>query len=143
MRVLFHLFHDEYALNEIVESHQDLTLFEARYRNDDTGRLPYDPKVLFKIVLFGYDKGIISSRKLAEECNRNMQFMALTSRCSAILIRLKSANSVTWPLPITSPGRAVSSRLQSVAPPTHGWDDLTQSGCGDGLSYTWHCGLNF
>lgn len=34
----------EYALNEIVESHLDLTPFEARYRNDDTGRLAYDPK---------------------------------------------------------------------------------------------------
>ena len=29
----------EYALNEIVESHLDLTPFEARYRSDDTGRL--------------------------------------------------------------------------------------------------------
>ena len=36
----------EYSLNEIVDRHIDLTLFEARYRNDDTGRLAYDPSVL-------------------------------------------------------------------------------------------------
>ncbi len=69
----------EHALNEIVESHLDLTPFSARYSNDETGRLAYDPKVLLKIVLFGYYKGIVSSRKLAEACNRNVQFMALTA----------------------------------------------------------------
>ena len=69
----------EYALNEIVETHLDQTPFAARYRNDETGPLAYDPKVLLKIVLFGYYKGIVSSRKLAEACNRNVQFMALTA----------------------------------------------------------------
>lgn len=46
----------EYALHEIVEQHIDLTPFEARYTNDDTGRLAYDPAVLLKIVLYGYYK---------------------------------------------------------------------------------------
>ena len=32
--------------------------------NDDTGRLAYDPAVLLKIVLYGYYKGIVSSRRL-------------------------------------------------------------------------------
>ena len=36
----------EYALNEIVEEHLDLSVFEWRYRNDETGRLAYDPKML-------------------------------------------------------------------------------------------------
>jgi transposase len=54
----------EYALNEIVEEHLDLSVFERRYRNDETGRLAYDPKVLLKIVLYGYSKGMVSSRKL-------------------------------------------------------------------------------
>jgi transposase len=69
----------EYALNEIVEAHLDLTVFAARYRNDDTGRLAYDPKVLLKIVLYGYSKGMVSSRKLAEACRRNVVFMALSA----------------------------------------------------------------
>jgi transposase len=62
----------EYTLNEIVEEHLDLTAFEARYENDDTGRLAYDPSVLLKIVLYG-------SRKLAEACERNITFMALSA----------------------------------------------------------------
>ena len=68
----------EYALNEIVDEHIDMTPFEARYHNDETGCLAYDPAILLKIVLFGYYKGIISSRRLAEACERNVQFKALT-----------------------------------------------------------------
>ena len=44
----------EYALNEIVEEHLDLSVFEHRYHNDATGRLAFDPKVLLKILLYGY-----------------------------------------------------------------------------------------
>ena len=38
----------EYALNEIVEEHLDLSVFERRYRNDETGRVAYDPKALLQ-----------------------------------------------------------------------------------------------
>src|SRR5574341_1027357 len=69
----------EHALNELVEEHLDLSVFERRYRNDQTGRLAYDPKVLLKIVLYGYSKGIVSSRKLTEACCRNVVFMALSA----------------------------------------------------------------
>jgi len=69
----------EHALNEIVEEHLDLTAFEKRYANDETGRPAYDPKVLLKVVLYGYYKGIISSRTLAEACRRNVVFMALSA----------------------------------------------------------------
>src|SRR3954466_13224701 len=44
----------EHALNEIVEEHLDLTVFEKRYANDETGRPAYDPRVLLKVVLYGY-----------------------------------------------------------------------------------------
>jgi transposase len=69
----------EYALNEIVDEHIDLRPFEARYQNDETGCLAYDPAILLKIVLFGYYKGLISSRRLAEACERNVQFKVLTA----------------------------------------------------------------
>jgi transposase len=69
----------EYALNEIVDQHIDMTRFESRYNNDETGCLAYDPAILLKIVLFGYYTGIISSRRLAEACQRNVQFNALTA----------------------------------------------------------------
>jgi transposase len=66
----------EHALNEIVEEHLDMSVFEERYRNAETGARAYDPRVLLKIVLYGYYKGIISSRQLEEACRRNVVFMA-------------------------------------------------------------------
>jgi len=69
----------EHALNEIVEEHLDLSAFEKRYANDETGRPAYDPRILLKVVLYGYYKGIISSRALAEACRRNVVFMALSA----------------------------------------------------------------
>jgi transposase len=69
----------EHALNELVEEHLDLTPFEQRYANDETGRPAYDPRVLLKVVLYGYYKGLISSRALAEACRRNVVFMALSA----------------------------------------------------------------
>jgi transposase len=71
----------EYALNEIVEEQLDLSVFEHRYRNDATGRSAYDPKVLLKVVLCDYYRGIISSRRIAEACRRNVVFMALSADC--------------------------------------------------------------
>ena len=69
----------EHALNEIVEEHLDMSEFDKRYSNDQTGRPAYDPRILLKVVLYGYYKGIISSRMLAEACRRNVVFMALSA----------------------------------------------------------------
>jgi len=46
----------------------DLTVFEDRYRNDETGRLAYDPKILLKVVLLGYARGLVGSRKMEQAC---------------------------------------------------------------------------
>ncbi|MBN1674098.1 MAG: transposase [Kiritimatiellae bacterium] len=67
----------EYAIHQVVETGLDLSIFEARYRNDETGRSAIDPKVLVKIVLFGYSRGLTSSRSLERACRENMTFMAL------------------------------------------------------------------
>ena len=42
----------EYAIHHVVEERLDLSMFDDRYRNDETGRKAIDPKVLIKIVLF-------------------------------------------------------------------------------------------
>jgi transposase len=68
----------EYAIHHVVEERLDLRLFEDRYCNDETGRKAIDPKVLIKIVLFGYSRGLISSRSLERACKENITFMALS-----------------------------------------------------------------
>jgi transposase len=67
----------EFAIHTLVDEKIDTSIFEERYRNDETGRLAYDPKMLLKVVLFGYSRGLISSRKLERACKENVTFMAL------------------------------------------------------------------
>ena len=66
----------EHALNDVVDHELDLSVFEQRYNNDDTGRPAYDPALLLKIVLFAYSKGIVVSRKIEAACRTNVVFMA-------------------------------------------------------------------
>jgi transposase len=67
----------EFAIHTLVETRMDTSIFDDRYRNDETGRWAYDPKILLKIVLFGYSRGLISSRKIERACKENVTFMAL------------------------------------------------------------------
>jgi len=67
----------EYAINHVVEERLDLRFFDKRYRNDETGRKAIAPKILIKIILFGYSRGMLSSRSLERACNENIIFMAL------------------------------------------------------------------
>jgi len=68
----------EYAIHHVVEERLDLSMFDDRYCNDETGRKAIDPKVLIKIVLFGYSLGLITSRSLERACRENITFMALS-----------------------------------------------------------------
>lgn len=69
----------EYALNYIVDNELDLSMFEPRYKNDDTGAPAYDPAILIKIVLYAYSRGITSSRDIQKMCDENVVFIALSA----------------------------------------------------------------
>jgi transposase len=68
----------EYTLNYLIDHEIDLSLFDDRYRNDDTGAPAYDPAILLKIILYAYSRGITSSRKIEQCCRENVVFMALS-----------------------------------------------------------------
>jgi transposase len=67
----------EFAIQVLVERRVDTSLFGSRYKNDATGCPAYDPKILLKVILFAYARGIISSRKIEQACRENVTFMAL------------------------------------------------------------------
>ena len=67
----------EHALHHLLEHELDLTCFDARFRNDATGAPAYPPKVLLKVVLFAYARGIVSSRAIARACAEHVTFIAL------------------------------------------------------------------
>ena len=64
----------EHALHYLVDNKLDLTLFDPQYRNDNNGRPAYDPALLLKIILYGYSKGITSSREIEWQCQHNVIF---------------------------------------------------------------------
>jgi len=68
----------EFAIHTLVESRMDLSLFDEKYKNDETGRLAYDPKILLKVVLFAYSRGLTGSRRIEQACRENVVFMALS-----------------------------------------------------------------
>ena len=68
----------EYALNYLIDHEIDLSSFDARYRNDETGASAYPPAMLLKVVLFAYSRGIVSSRQIERACREHITFIALS-----------------------------------------------------------------
>ncbi len=71
----------EHSLTYLIENELDLSIFSARYQNDDGGAPAYDPAILLKIVLLAYSRGITSSRKIEQLCRENILFMAVSADC--------------------------------------------------------------
>ena len=68
----------EFAIHYLVENRIDMSVFEDRYKNDETGCPAYDPKILLKIILLGYSRGFIGTRRIEKACRENIMFMALS-----------------------------------------------------------------
>jgi transposase len=68
----------EFALNLLVDHELDLSALDARFNNDETGASAYDPRVMLKIVLLAYSRGLTSSRPIERACAQNVQFMAIS-----------------------------------------------------------------
>jgi transposase len=68
----------ELAIHTLVEERMNVLRFDERYRNDETGCKAYNPKVLLKVVLLAYARGINTSRKIERACKENVVFMAMS-----------------------------------------------------------------
>ncbi len=67
----------EATINEAI-NRMDMTPFTRRIKNDLTGAPAYDPRSLLKVILFAYSRGILSSRRIADACEKHIVFMALS-----------------------------------------------------------------
>ena len=54
----------EHMLDDLIDRKIDISVFDGNYRNDETGCKAIPPAVLIKLIIYGYSKGIKSSRKL-------------------------------------------------------------------------------
>jgi len=66
----------DYLINKM-----DMSLFEEKYNNDEKGAAAYPPRVLLKIILYCYSRGIITSRKIEKACRDSIIVKALAEDC--------------------------------------------------------------
>ena len=69
----------EHAVNFVVDEKLDFSILDDVRTNDDSGAPAYDPRVMLKIVLCAYARGIFSSRDIEAECQENVVMMALSA----------------------------------------------------------------
>jgi len=69
----------EHALSYIVDNKLDFSALDAARKNDDSGAPAYDPRVMLKIVLYAYARGMVSSREIESACRQNIVMMALSA----------------------------------------------------------------
>jgi len=93
----------EYALHHLLDGGAiGLTGIEARYRNDTVGASAYAPRLLLKIVLLAYSKGIISGVGFNKQSAlRRMSMRAVGSDPRSNLVRC-NALRVLHPTQTTS-----------------------------------------
>lgn len=63
---------------ELVDEHLDLSRIHAAY-TEGRGAPPYDPRLMVRILLFGYTTGVRSSRKLEAACTDVVAFRWLAA----------------------------------------------------------------
>ena len=63
-----------FLIDEVVD---DLDLPSAARGQAQVGAPVYDPRLMLKVLFYGYIRGIRSSRRLASECRENIGFMYL------------------------------------------------------------------
>ena len=68
--------HLAYFISDAVDA-LDLEDFHARYAGDGRRRQPFDPRMMVKILIYGYASGVFSSRKMARKLHEDVAFRML------------------------------------------------------------------
>jgi len=69
--------HTARLINQVIDE-MDLSFIESKY--SALGQKAYNPKMLFKVLVYGYTIGVRSSRKIADRLNEDIVFMWLAGR---------------------------------------------------------------
>tara|TARA_Y100001933_G_scaffold73233_1_gene74689 strand:+ start:5672 stop:6337 length:666 start_codon:yes stop_codon:yes gene_type:complete len=70
--------HLAYFISEVVEE-LDLTAFYAPYEGDGRRKMPYEPSMMLKVLIYGYVSGVYSSRKIARKLEDDVAFRVLAA----------------------------------------------------------------
>lgn len=70
--------HLAYFISETVDR-LDVRVFYRRYEGDGRRNCPFDPRMMVKILLYGYATGVRSSRKIAKKLQEDVAFRVLAA----------------------------------------------------------------
>ena len=71
--------HPAHLVREIVRGELDLREIFAVYERELRGFPPYHPAMMTALLLYGYSRGVYSSRQIARACEERLDFMAVTA----------------------------------------------------------------
>jgi transposase len=72
--------HLVWFLLDVIER-MDTSVLHRRARLGGAGRAPYDPEMLFGVLVYAYASGLRSSRKIEKRCQEDTAFMVLSGLC--------------------------------------------------------------
>jgi transposase len=70
--------HLAYFVSDVVD-HLDLSAMDAVYGNEKRGQPPYDPRMMTKVLVYGYCIGIFSSRRIERALVEDIAFRILAA----------------------------------------------------------------
>ncbi len=70
--------HLAYFISDAVEA-LDLEAVYARYEGEGRRRQPFDPRMMVKVLIYGYTSGVFSSRKIARKLTEDVAFRVLSA----------------------------------------------------------------
>ena len=70
--------HLDYFISDVVDQF-DLSSITARYEGERRGGPPYHPRMMVKVLLYGYCIGVASSRRIAQRLHEDIAFRVLAA----------------------------------------------------------------
>lgn len=70
--------HLSYFINDVIEE-LDLGAFYKPYEGDGRRKAPYEPRMMLKVLVYGYATGVFSSRKIAKKLEEDVAFRVLAA----------------------------------------------------------------
>lgn len=70
--------HVAYFISEVVEE-LDLSAFYAPYEGDGRRKMPYEPSMMLKVLIYAYVSGVFSSRQIARKLEEDVAFRVLAA----------------------------------------------------------------
>lgn len=70
--------HVAHFVRDLVRDPLDLSAITGTY-SERRGHPPFDPRMMTALLLYGYSRGVYSSRRLARACEERLDFLAVTA----------------------------------------------------------------